>query len=332
MKKLLKVLERFSSVRAVVWGDYLLDRYIYAFAERLSREAPIPILKYEGEREDLGGAGNTAKNAAALGARVEAAGFCGRDERGKRLRQLLEKWGIGTRALLEVEGTTPEKSRFLAGAERTRKQQVMRLDSGGELSPDWEEFKNRLMEVAEDSDVVIISDYGYGSCNGKIYREVRLNQKKPLVLVDSHNHLLDFPEADAATPNIPEIEGAFGKRMQEIEEFARAGRWFLKKTGMKAVFITLGNRGMLLVEKRKRPFYLPVFGSTDIVDVTGAGDTVIAVAALALAAGASFRQAAVLANIAGGTVVMKEGAATVSVEELEEGLRNWWRIHKLTGL
>ena len=120
--------------------------------------------------------------------------------------------------------------------------------------------------------------------------------------------------------------------MQEIEEFAKAGRWFLKKTGMKAVFITLGNRGMLLIEKRKRPFYLPVFGSTDIVDVTGAGDTVIAVAALALAAGASFKQAAVLANIAGGIVVMKEGAATVSVEELEEGLKSWWRRHKLTGL
>ncbi len=317
-----------------MWGDFLLDRYIYAYAERLSREAPVPILKFERERYDLGGAGNTAKNITSLGGEAYAIGITGKDEKKKILKELLKKHRIEAKWLIEAEGETPEKIRVLAGAEKTKRQQVLRLDRGEFMAQGSRgKLKEILIKLIAHMDALIISDYGYGSTDGQILREVIMESKrKPWILIDSHHRLLEFPDALVATPNIPEIEYLAGKKLISLNDFVKEGRKILKRTSLKALYITLGNRGMLLLERRKKAFHLPIFGTTNIVDVTGAGDTVIAVIALALAAGGTHREAAALANVAGGLVVMKEGAATLTPNELQEGIKTWWRQkRKLTG-
>jgi len=313
--KLKNVVNSFSERRILVIGDLILDHYIYGYAERISREAPIPILKFESERFELGGAANTAKNLASLGAKTTVIGAIGEDREGEKLLELLNSWKISPKAI--KTGRTLRKMRILAGGEFTKRQQVARIDWGNGFSGN---SLDRFLEEV-DFEAAIISDYGYGTVTPTIFS--RLRERDKVVIIDSRNRLRQFKGATAATPNVPETEALLGRDLNSIEEFFQEGEKLRRELDFKALLITLGNRGLVLIEDGKTPVHIEAFGGSNIVDVTGAGDTVAAVFTLAIASGADFRTAAILANIAGGLSVMKEGASSLTLEELNEGVERW---------
>jgi rfaE bifunctional protein kinase chain/domain len=319
----------FSRVRATVVGDLVADEFIYGKVERVSREAPVLILSYDGTAVIPGGAGNAAANAAALGARVNVIGVVGRDEAGARLIAALPSGAraAGIRRLGAY--ATPVKTRILAGGIHSAKQQVVRIDrvgrTGAPPAAAVQHVERAFARAMQTSDVVIISDYGTGLVTPAMWQRVRraARGRTPIVLVDSRYALSGFSGATACTPNESEVEALLGVHLDDNRDaLERAGRRLLRKLGSKAVLITRGSRGMALFEPGKPTDHIAIVGSDEVADVTGAGDTVIATFALSLAAGASFGEAARLANYAGGLVVMKRGTATVSAAELVEAVAN----------
>ncbi len=324
---LLSLVDRLPLIRIAVWGDFILDEYVYGTTRRISREAPVMIISYNRREFSLGGAGNAAQNLAALGVDVEAAGVIGADEGGREICRLLSEAGISHRLIAEEKGfATPLKTRILAGEENTKKQQILRIDRDGRV-PDKTSIQTALQsslsEAAASCDALLVSDYHYRTVNEEAFEKARKAFQaagKPVSL-DSRFRLLQFKGATIATPNEPEVESQLKISLESSPSILMdAGRTLLRKLQSPALLITRGSKGMALFEKGKPPFLLPVSGSTDIVDVTGAGDTVIAVFTAALAAGASFRDAARLANCAGGLVVMKKGTAVVRPLELKNAI------------
>ena len=315
-----RVIQRFSRLRALVVGDFIADEFIYGRIDRVSREAPVLILGYSASEVVPGGAGNAASNAAALGARVTAVGLVGRDSVGTRLLRALRP--INVRGIVTSSGyVTPVKTRILAGGVHSAKQQVVRIDrAGGPLTPAAvRRFESRLARALPRADLVIVSDYGGGLITPDGWRRVLAasGARPPIVLVDSRYGLTGFDGMTACTPNESEVEALLGVRIGDDRDvLERAGRTLLQRLDCRAVLITRGSRGMALFEPDRPTDHIPIVGSDEVADVTGAGDTVIATFALALAAGASFRDAARLANHAGGIVVMKRGTATVTAAEL----------------
>jgi len=318
-----KIIDRFKGRKVAVWGDFILDEYIYGCTRRISREAPVLILSYRSREYLLGGAGNALQNLKALGAVPIPVGIIGRDEAGDALLEILKDQGIrGSRLFRDQSCATPIKTRILAGEDNTRKQQILRIDREA-FVPDDARLKAKLAsalrKLAPACGAVIISDYSYRSVRENVFKAALPYFRKAGVPVclDSRFRLLGFPGVTIATPNEPEVEAALNRRLGDTpSSLRRAADALLARLRSKALLITRGSKGMALFEKGKPVLSIPVHGSTDIVDVTGAGDTVISVFALSLAAGAAFRQAALLANVAGGLVVMKKGTATVTPDEL----------------
>jgi rfaE bifunctional protein kinase chain/domain len=326
-QRLIDFIDKFPGKRIAVWGDFILDEYVFGKTRRISREAPVLILTYQKKEFSLGGAGNAALNLKALRASPLPVGVVGQDESGQIILDILRSLKIPTKYLLKFKGyPTPIKTRILAGEENTRKQQILRIDSEfrvPENSRIKQSLKHCLQEVRAQCSALIISDYNYLTVKQDIYNDILPDFKKTKrpVTSDSRFRLLNFQGLTAATPNEPEVEHALKIELGENTPLLkRVGNQLLKKLQSPALLITRGSRGMALFEKGKPPFLIPVHGTTDIVDVTGAGDTVISVFTLALACGASFREAAHLANYAGGIVVMKKGTATLTVEELKEAI------------
>lgn len=324
---LLDIIDRFQGKKIVVWGDLLLDEYLYGTTERISREAPVLVLRYRSRDFYLGGAGNSLLNLKALDAVPIPVGVIGMDEAGKKIQQIMKDQEIsGDMVLVDREYRTPLKTRILAGEESTRKQQILRIDHEGKVSdraPLLSRLKAELTGLSKDVQGLLISDYNYMTVKKSLFQTILpLYQKNDIpVSLDSRFRILDFPGVTVSTPNEPEVEGALNIRLDgDTKILSRAGRNLLKKTASKAVLITRGSKGMALFEEGRPPLAIPIHGTMDIVDVTGAGDTVISTMTLALACGASFREAARLANFAGGLVVMKKGTGTVSREELKEGI------------
>jgi len=321
---LLDIVDRFRGKRVAVWGDFILDAYLFGTTRRVSREAPVLILKYSSSEFSLGGAGNALQNLWALGARPVPVGLLGADESGENILDFLKARRIPTSGLIIRRGhQTPVKTRILAGEENTRKQQILRIDRESD-APLSSEFKRalaaRVIKAAAASEGLLISDYHYQTVQPDIFHGLRprLARMRIPLTADSRFRLLQFPGVTIATPNEPEVEAALALELAGREErLLRAGRTILGRLGSPALLITRGSRGMALFEKGAKPWLVPVHGTTDIVDVTGAGDTVISVLTLALACGATFRQAALLANHAGSIVVMKKGTAALTVEELK---------------
>ena len=325
---LLELVDRFPRLRIIVVGDVLADEFIYGQISRVSREAPVLILRYDTTEVVPGGAGNAANNVAALGARVRAVGVVGRDDPGSRavaaFHPRVDRRGIARVA----EYRTPTKTRILAGGIHSAKQQVVRIDrepqsTAGEMLLAL--IGPRLDRALESSDAILFSDYGYGLISAALVDRVRsrlsTDGRRVPVLVDSRHALLAYSGLTASTPNESEVEQQLGVRIgDDSDVLEQAGRTLLKRTGMQAVLITRGSRGMALFEPRKPTVHIPISGTDQIADVTGAGDTVIATMTLALAAGGTFEQAALLANYAGGIVVMKRGTATVSADELRAAI------------
>jgi rfaE bifunctional protein kinase chain/domain len=317
-----KILGRFDKVRVVVVGDLVADEFIYGQIDRVSREAPVLILKYDATEIVPGGAGNAAANAAALGAHVHIVGAVGQDSVGDRLLKVLGAQADVGGVLRIKRGITTVKTRILAGGVHSAKQQVVRIDRpGSAITPAVaQQVEGVLARALRRADAVIISDYGGGLATPGMWRRAlaaaRL-KRPPIVLVDSRYALTSFAGMSAVTPNESEVEALLGVRIDDDRGvLERAGRKLLGQLGAGAVLITRGSRGMALFEPDRPTDHIPIVGSDQIADVTGAGDTVIATFALALASGGTFGEAARLANHAGGLVVMKRGTATVSRREL----------------
>lgn len=327
--RLLQLIDGFRTVRTAVFGDLIVDEFIYGDIARVSREAPVLILSYDSTEIVPGGAGNAASNVAALGGSAIAVGATGQDETGSRLLDAMRS-RVDVRSVLRPRGfRTPTKTRILAGGIHSAKQQVVRIDraAGSELGDaDRRALGARLLKVAARCDALLVSDYGSGLVSPRLVAHAQKSLRRrggtaAPVLVDSRYSLLSFRGMTTCTPNESEVEQLLGIRIgDKTRVLERAGRELLRRTRSSAVLITRGSRGMALFEPDRPTAHIPISGSDQIADVTGAGDTVIATMTLSLAAGASFIEAARLANYAGGLVVMKRGTATVSADELRHAV------------
>jgi rfaE bifunctional protein kinase chain/domain len=330
--RLLSLIDNFGGRRVLVIGDLIADEFIYGEVHRVSREAPVLILKYDTTEVVPGGAGNAANNVTALGGSASLAGLVGADEQSRRLLAALPRQ-VDRRQVVRTRGyRTPVKTRILAGGIHSAKQQIVRIDreTGWPLDEAVSRlFAQKISAALRDCDAVLLSDYGSGLVTPALAAAVtqatmKRGRRRPIpVLVDSRYRLLDYRGLTTCTPNESEVEQALGIRIDDdavvLEE---AGRTVLRRTGMRAVLITRGSRGMALFQPKQPTIHVPIFGPDEVTDVTGAGDTVIATMSLALAAGASFYEATRLANYAGGLVVMKRGTATVSARELSDAVES----------
>jgi len=325
-RRLLSLVPLFSGRRIVVAGDFVLDRFVYGHPRRVSREAPVVILRFS--REDLlpGGAGNAAANARSLGGEPVAVGILGPDDDGRALRRALSDRGIDDRGLVEEDGyRTPAKTRILGGAPSANKQQIVRYDV--ETDPASAAASARVLERAAASARgaagAMLSDYGYGAVGPDAVAALR-GALPPggTITVDSRHRLRRFREIDAATPNEEELEEIAGTRLESDGALDRAADALRSEIGCASLLVTRGSRGMALYAGGGAPSRIPVHGTDQVADVTGAGDTVLAAFSLALAAGATPLEAALLADFAGGVVVMKMGTATVTQAELTAAIES----------
>ena len=322
--QLLGLVDALRGRAVAVIGDVVADEFVYGRVARVSREAPVLILEYDSTDVVPGGGGNAANNVAALGGRAPLVSIIGRDDPGRRLIGALHR-RVDPRGVVRVVGReTIVKTRILAGGIHSAKQQVVRIDRGVGQPIDKKTrtaFERAAQRAITTADAVLVSDYGSGLVTPALVTmlqsELRHGGRPIPILVDTRYQLLEYRGLTASTPNESEVEQALGIKINDnAAVLERAGREILSRTGMQAVLVTRGSRGMALFVRNAQTLHIPIFGSDEIADVTGAGDTVMATMALALAAGATFEQAARLANYAGGLVVMKRGTATVSADEL----------------
>jgi rfaE bifunctional protein kinase chain/domain len=321
--------EQFSSKTVVLLGDFVADEFRFGEISRVSREAPVLILKHRETQLVPGGGANAANNLASLGARVLPVTAVGNDPAGDALIANFRRKRVNVSGIIRVKGwTTPTKSRFLAGWAHTTAQQVLRVDYEPQ-SPLPDAVRKKLLQHLSAklrmAHALAISDYGFGVATPELVQQATRKRKNDLpITLDARYRLHTYAKAgiSAATPNEAEIEEQHHTTIgQDIEQLARAGRATLAAMKLQSLLITRGRHGVALFGADDQLTQIPVHGSDQAVDVTGAGDTVLAAYTLALACGASPLEAAHIANIAGGLVVMKRGTATVSREELLDAIR-----------
>ena len=330
-----KIVNSFPDVSITVLGDLVADEFVFGEIARVSREAPVLILKHRERTVVPGGGGNAIMNLAALGINVLPVGVVGDDEPGHVLLDALHAKKIPTGGIQKVKHhTTTTKTRILAGMSHTSRQQVIRVDREPEplqeTHPVLLNLVNAAREYVTASDALMVSDYGYGAATPRLLTFIRSNgclNSTPVTL-DSRYRLLEFEGINSATPNEPEVEEALGIRIgHDNRKLIEAGEQLLDRMGLDSLVITRGRDGMVTFERDAPPENIPIFGSDQVVDVTGAGDTVIATFTASLAAGADAKTAARLANLAGGLVVMKRGTATVSGKELLGAIDQYAAAH-----
>jgi len=318
LSRLVELVESFSRCTIALVGDLVADEFVSGDISRVSREAPVLILRHRQTEFVPGGGANAANNLADLGARVLPVGVVGDDPAGRAMVEYFRRKRVDTRRILTVKGwTTTTKIRFLAGWAHTARQQVLRVDrepSGPLPARVQKDLLRQAKAAAAKADAVLFSDYGCGAVSAALARGVRAAHS----VLDSRYALRSYSRAGmtAATPNEAELEAAYSTTIgHDVGTLERLGGKLQKQMDLAALLVTRGREGMALFERGQKPLHIPVHGEP-AVDVTGAGDTVIAVFTLALASGASYAEAARLANYAGGIVVMKRGTATVTREEL----------------
>jgi rfaE bifunctional protein kinase chain/domain len=324
LTRLLDLVASFPRQIIGVVGDFVLDEFVSGEISRVSREAPVLILRHRRTESYPGGAANAVFNLADLGARVLPVGVVGDDDAGRQLLDHFRRKRINVSGILRArDRITATKTRYLAGWTHTTEQQVLRVDCepSARLSASTESaIANKAREIAQRASAILVSDYDFGAASPAIIK--KLNAK--LLTLDSRHRLLEFRDAGitAATPNEPEVEAAYHARIgTDIRKLEDLGQRALRDLNLQALVVTRGKDGMALFERSRVLRNIPIYGSDAPVDVTGAGDTVIAVFTLALASGASYLEAAHLANYAGGIVVMKRRTATVTIAELTAALR-----------
>jgi len=324
---LTRIVESFPKITITVVGDLVADEFIFGEISRVSREAPVLILKHRERTVVPGGGANAINNLADLGVNVLPVGVVGDDEVGRLLLKAFRHKYIPVSGVLKDKSyTTVTKTRILAGMTHNARQQVVRVDREPETEPN-RHLKRELVLAARQyacaSDALLISDYGYGAASPAILDAIRERGRLngvPVIL-DSRYRMLQYSGVVAATPNEPEVEAALGVRIgNDWPSLCSAGEHVMSRMKLRSLVITRGRDGMAAFTGKHKPVDIPIFGSDQVADVTGAGDTVIATFAAAFAAGASTEEAAYLANYAGGIVVMKRGTATVSRQELLDAL------------
>lgn len=328
-ERLTAIVRRFPQSKVVVVGDLVADQFLYGEISRVSREAPVLILRYERTETTPGGAANCACNLSALDSNAVIIGVTGEDEPGRELIEKLRGANVDRRGILSSPMLrTTTKVRVLAGQVHSTRQQVIRIDYEGKpLTDDGlrENLRSRMREEVGTADAVIISDYNYGLADAEMVDAIRdaTRERGIPVLVDSRFGLARFTGFTSATPNEDEVEQLLGRHFADVAELEDAASLMREQLGYRALLITRGSQGMMLLDEGAEPLHIETVGAREAVDVTGAGDTVIATYALALAAGATFAEAAHLANHAGGLVVMKRGTATINRQELLSSVLRW---------
>ena len=319
--RLRKIVEAFPKVTVTVLGDMVADEFVFGEISRVSREAPVLILKHRERTVVPGGGANAVHNLADLGVNVLPVGIVGTDEPGRLLLQHFRHKHIPISGIIKLKGyPTVTKTRIVAGMAHSARQQVVRIDR----EPEPPRNEGRLLadlarKCAAASEALLVSDYGYGAATPELLAAIRRGGvlKDVIVTLDSRYRLLEYSGVTAATPNEPEIEEALRIKIgADTARLFEAGREVLEKMKLDSLVITRGRDGMVAFQRRHKPIEIPIYGTDQIADVTGAGDTVIATFTAALAAGADTESAAQLANFAGGIVVMKRGTATVTRDEL----------------
>ena len=325
--RLLQLTEAMKGKLVVVYGDIVADRFIYGTPKRVSREAPVLILRQYRDDVLLGGAGNAINNIFSLGGLPVPVSVLGADAEGNALVEHLASQGIECGGILRTgRYRTPTKVRILGGMPHSTRQQIVRYDIEDHFEMTQEEsaaFAGLLRDSVAPSQAALISDYGYGVVRPHVVSSLIDQARGKPVTLDSRYNLLDFPGVTAATPNEEEAAAAAGTSLWngDEEKIGEVALSLLQSLDSDAVLVTRGSRGMALLERgATQPLLIPVYGTDQVADVTGAGDTVIATFTLALAAGASFAEAATLANYAGGVVVMKMGTATASNDEVRHAI------------
>ncbi|HJP13581.1 MAG TPA: bifunctional ADP-heptose synthase [Nitrospinota bacterium] len=319
-QSLREYVERFPSLRVAVVGDYIADEFIHGDTSRISREAPVIVLDFNSREILPGGGGNAAMNAASLGGKVAAIGALGADVNGEALRHAAEAGGVEAGNLILEKGRfTPTKMRIMAGGRNTSRQQVIRIDHERQLEVVGK-LEARILSAldalpGDGVNALIVSDYGLGVVTDAVREAAGRLAREMIVTVDSRHRADTYEGITAITPNEEEVERLLGY-VPEGDRLGDAGAALLERTGARAVLITRGSKGMSVFESGGTRKDIPVFGSEEASDVTGAGDTVISAFTLSLAAGAPPPDAAEIANRAAGLVVMKRGTATVYRDEL----------------
>lgn len=322
--KLQNIIRKFSKSRIVVVGDLLADEFLYGQVSRISREAPVLVLESRDSIRLPGGAANAALNLLSLNAGAAIAGAVGQDEPGKDILAALERLGAETQLIRKIrEYGTPVKTRILAGAPHAAPHQIVRVDRSNVLNPSLRFSRRSLQQAVQKADGIILSDYGYNTITASLRSDlIRMAAAKGIPIVaDSRFRMSDYIGVTAITPNITELEAAVGISIgTDTKRLHSTAAKVLAQQKLRYLLVTQGRFGMTLFETGKRPLHIPIYGTDEVADVTGAGDTVIAVFTLALTCGAAASDAALLANYAGGIVVMKQGTATVSQSELKKAI------------
>ena len=321
--RLVKIIEQFSKLSITVLGDLIADEFIYGEISRVSREAPVLILRHRDRTVVPGGAGNAIYNLADLGVTVLPVGVIGDDEAGRMLLHAFRQKHISVSGIRRIKGRgTVTKTRVLAGTTHSPRQQVIRVDREPETPLDRTAIRDITFQArgyVRASDALLISDYGYGAATPDIFDNIRARASLnglPITL-DSRYRTLAYTGVTAATPNESELEELLRTRIgNDNGRLLATGKAVMQKMKLQSLLVTRGKDGMVVFSRGNKPVAIPIYGSDEVADVTGAGDTVIATYTAALATGADSESAARLANYAGGIVVMKRGTATVTRAEL----------------
>ncbi|MCK5594973.1 bifunctional hydroxymethylpyrimidine kinase/phosphomethylpyrimidine kinase [bacterium] len=328
MINLADITKEFSGKRVLSIGDMICDEYVYGEVSRISREAPVLILKFTSNMFKVGGAANAISNLKALGAKVYSVGVVGNDNAGEEVISFLGKMKVDIDGIIVDKAcSTVTKTRIMAGSYHTAKQQVIRVDKEKNFrinSISEAKMLTYLDEVLDTMDAVLISDYGYKTISKAVYSAISryVRNKKLVLVVDSRYGLLDYKYATAVTPNETEVEDVLHCSIDGEKSLCSMAERLKSEIECENVIITRGSKGMMILDKNNKSEFIPIHGNTDVVDATGAGDTVSAVVTLALSAGASAIEAARLANYAGSIVVMKTGAATATQKELVDVVKH----------
>lgn len=303
----------FSAVRVLIVGDVMLDRYVFGSADRISPEAPVPVVKVLRTEDRPGGAGNVALNVVALGAQAHLIAVVGEDEGAQSLRRALTSVGVTLDFVSDPSFTTTVKERVLS-----QHQQLLRLDRDAVIAKEVKgDILHAYQAALKHTDLVILSDYAKGVLQGGVSQELIVLAKAqgiPVLVDPKHHDFAVYEQATLVTPNAKEFQAVVGPCRTE-SEMVKAAHALMKRHGLAALLLTRGEQGMVLFEAGQPEYYLPARGR-EVFDVTGAGDTVISVLALALGAGHDMLSAVELSNIAAGVVIGKLGAATLSIQEL----------------
>ncbi|MGQ9866586.1 MAG: bifunctional heptose 7-phosphate kinase/heptose 1-phosphate adenyltransferase [Pseudanabaenaceae cyanobacterium] len=325
LPRLRQLLQGFGQVRVLVVGDLTLDEFVTGRAERISREAPVLILRHETTRRVPGGGANATYNLARLGGQVQSVGLLGDDEQGQALRELFTAVGIDTSGIVTVPGRpTVTKTRISGHARQSVTQQIVRLDRKSDDPPSLAVQQQLAQQVGDrlsGVDAVVCSDYNEGVFWGEPAIAAAL--MAPFTVVDAQRDLGRYRGATLFTPNVPEAELASGVTIRDEASLQQAAQILLQQTQAQHILITRGEDGMSLFAADGTVEHIPAFNRTQVFDVTGAGDTVVAALTLAIAAGGTVWEGAVLGNLAASMVVRQFGTTTTTIAEMETALVSW---------